>query len=205
MAIDWFVVASKEYMLRAGWSGADDEARMFTWLPSLEKLCVSKAEFDTASQRMQESGFPLARANHLASLLAQVKALRESERERTNADRARSTEACLTCGGSGLVAVPHPRHFNKDGQWAGGYMCSAVCGCPAGDKWNSVQVVRGGYPVLPLTLERYEREVCANWREWLDWWAAEKDKRDRARHTPKPQSAIEINPFKKALKQAVGK
>jgi hypothetical protein len=204
MALDWFVISAKEYMVRAGWSGADDEERMLTWVASLEKIAVTKDEFDEASQRLQESGFPLARANHLASLLSHVRFIRENAREREKAQQERSGGKCLTCGGSGLVLVPHPRYFNKDGSWSGRYTCGVICGCPAAEKWNKVQVMRDGYPVGPLTLERYEREVCGNWRDWLEWWTNEKEVRDRAKPRIKRDSVIERNPFKNALKQTAG-
>lgn len=199
--MEWFPGFCKRYMLRASWSGKDDEERLVEWLPLFSKHNVSEKEADEASIRLMSEGFPPVRGNHAAAMIRVIKAIREETRDARKKEQL-SGPVCELCGNSGLVTVPHPSHFDQDGKWKGKYTAAVLCSCPASDKMARFRNNDGaGIP----TLAKYE-EFCPDWRDWMEWYRREVDDRNRKQDTAdRAAGLVEKNPFKNALRQRLQK
>lgn len=142
------------------------------WRESLELYTL--AECEEASRWLAETQAGAFRTEHLARLRGRMlERRREAQRRASLGEMPTGSSVCATCGGSGLVAVPHLRYV-QEGEWRhfgrGKPEMVVSCRCWLGKRraetFDGLRIATAGR-VGGMGLDEYAARV-PNWRELLE-------------------------------------
>ena len=197
---DWYAAWSEEYARMFGIRDDADLRTIMSWRFVFSATRTSEAEMKAASLWLARNVGVLGEVKerfggkmtmHLSAVQRALREVRALDKDRIEA-RQREQEtrlgSCTTCGSSGMVTVPNPKHV-EGGEWRpvriarGGsgpsyYTCAVLCSCALG-RWKAD---RQGER-RQMTLEQYHAEN-PDWRQQLEERAEER--RAEATATPAP-------------------
>jgi hypothetical protein len=198
----WYLDWVKNYLVTNGANDATNQQMLISWFNAFDALRATPQEMVKATvDVLALTNRPIRMGDHFAALRVAIVTRRADAAARAIADySAEDRGACVECGNTGSVIVPHPSHANAE-RWNPVYTVAktefyptagVVCRCEAGRRIVACQQNVEGRP-KQMTLDHYEQYANGNWREQID------EQRQRNKAIRDTEVAIDPNAILKTL------
>lgn len=198
----WYLDWVKNYLVANGANDATNQQMLLSWHVAFIALRATPQEMARATMDVLAlTDRPIRMADHFAAIRATIVSNRSDAKNREIANySAEDRGACVLCGNTGSVAVPHPAKCDAE-RWQPVFTTAktefyptagVVCRCEAGRRIVACQMNNEGRP-KQMTLDYYEQYVNGNWKEQM------REQRERNRAIRDTELAIDPRAILKNL------
>lgn len=176
MRHDEYLAWIKAHLTTFGALNPANVATLTAWFPAFDAMLATSHELQKSTYAVLSlESQPVGWGSHFVAIRTEIVRQRAEQAKRQVEDySAPDRGACVLCGGSGIVVVPHPKHCSAEG-WRPIYTASGkeyyptagvLCTCSVGMRAAQLQVAKDESQ-RSLSLETYKLAANGNWREQM--------------------------------------